>query len=571
MRIRTLVAAGTAVWLALATAPVPQAQEAPILVAMREEMQRAMAGLRLKDEPAPYYIAYTVTDAWNGGVISRLGSIDAQGSARARSLQVEVRVGDYPFDSSRFFDRTMNPFAQFIAGLAVVPLDDDPAVMRRQIWLATDGAYKRAVSTFSKKKAAFQNRSQTDPIPDFSRESPAETLLPSSVEPVDTKPWAEIVRKVTAAAATSPDIQTATASFNALVETRYFLNSEGFKVVAPNRSVWVSVDVQAQADDGMMVRDEFSVYGGTVADLPSEAGLIARAQALAGRVTALRVAPLGDDYSGPVLVEGQGAAALLAQTLVPLFLSQRAPDTDGPAMGTAPVSPFLTRIGSRVLPDSISVRDTPSLMRHDNAAVPGAFVVDEEGVKAKDVTLVEQGRLVTLLTSRTPQKGLLQSNGHARSGGAQAAVFQMQSARGMPAAELKAKYLELLKTQSKPFGYIVRGMSFVDQESPAARAGGGPRLGQAFKVTPDGKEQLVRGVRFGAIAHATYRDLLDVSADREMHSYRGAPAPGSIPLPGSGSAIVTVIVPSLLFEDLEVQRTKEVLQKPPVVPSPRKK
>lgn len=314
------------------------------------------------------------------------------------------------------------------------------------------------------------------------------------------------------------------------------------------------------------------MYGSTVADLPAEADLIARAQALSARVTALRVAPLGDDYSGPVLVEGQGAAALLAQTFVPLFLSQRAPDTDGTGPATTTVSPFLTRIGSRVLPDSISVSDTPSLTRHDNAAVPGAYVVDEEGVKAKDVTLVEQGRLMTLLTNRTPQKGLLQSNGHARGGGAQASVFQMQSARGVPAAELKSKYLELLKTQGKPFGYIVRRMSFVDPESAMGRAGGGPRVGHAVKVTPDGKEELVRGVRFGAIAHATYRDVLDVSADREMHSYRGRLlSPGPIPLPGSGSAIVTLIVPSLLFEDLEVQRTKEVLQKPPVVPSPLKK
>lgn len=246
------------VLVALATAPAPRAQESPILVAMREEMQRAMEGLRMKDEPAPYYIAYSVTDAWNGGVISRLGAIDSQGSARIRSLQVEVRVGDYPFDSSRYLDRAMNPFAQFGAGASTVPLDDDLAVMRRQIWLATDGAYKRAVSTFSKKKATFQNRSATEPIPDFSSESPVETLLPSTVEPVDTKPWAETVRKITAACATSPDIQTASASFNALVETRYFLNSEGFKVVAPNRSVSVSVDVQAQADDGMMVRDEFA-------------------------------------------------------------------------------------------------------------------------------------------------------------------------------------------------------------------------------------------------------------------------------------------------------------------------
>ena len=36
-----------------------------------------------------------------------------------------------------------------------VPLDDNYDAIRRQIWLATDAAYKRAVSVFAKKKAAL--------------------------------------------------------------------------------------------------------------------------------------------------------------------------------------------------------------------------------------------------------------------------------------------------------------------------------------------------------------------------------------------------------------------------------
>src|SRR5204862_8255696 len=122
-------------------------------------------------------------------------------------------------------------------------------------------------------------------------------------------------------------------------------------------------------------------------------------------------------------------------------------------------TPSLTRIGLRVLSDSSSVRDRPSRKQHDGGPVAGAYVVDDEAVPAKDVTLVEKGRLVTLLTSRTPQKNLLQSNGHGRSGSVQAGVFQMRSAQPVPARELKAKYLELLKVQEKPFGYIVRGIA----------------------------------------------------------------------------------------------------------------
>ncbi len=72
------------------------------------------------------------------------------------------------------------------------------------------------------------------------------------------------------------------------------------------------------------------------------------------------------------------------------------------------------------------------------------------------MTLVRDGRLVTLLTSRTPQSNLPASNGHSRGGGPQAGVFQIESGDAIPAAELKAKYLALLKTQGRPFGYILR-------------------------------------------------------------------------------------------------------------------
>ena len=35
--------------------------------------------------------------------------------------------------------------------------------------------------------------------------------------------------------------------------------------------------------------------------------------------------------------------------------------------------------------------------------------------------------------------------------------------------------------------------------------------------------------------------------------------------------LISMIVPNLLFEELEIQRTKDVPLKPPVVPSPLKK
>ena len=141
-------------------------------------MKRSMAELRMKGEAAPYYIAYEVLDRTISDVSGRLGAIVENPPRRTRTLRVEVRVGDYTFDSSRFVVQGFGGGAGLSGETVIAPLDDDYDAMRREIWLTTDAAYKRAITMFARKKAAFQNRTASDPIPDFSQEPPVETMLP---------------------------------------------------------------------------------------------------------------------------------------------------------------------------------------------------------------------------------------------------------------------------------------------------------------------------------------------------------------------------------------------------------
>ena len=124
------------------------------------------------------------------------------------------------------------------------------------------------------------------------------------------------------------------------------------------------------------------------------------------------------------------------------MLARRPPESAGRGgRGGAPqpVTPFLRRIGLRVLTEPFSVTDTPSLREFGGRPVPGSYAVDDYGIRAKDVTLVEKGRLVTLLTGRTPLKGLLQSTGHTRGGDVQPSVVQIQSSEPLPAAEVRTQ------------------------------------------------------------------------------------------------------------------------------------
>lgn len=524
-----------------------------MLAAMRDELKRSMSGLRLTGEPAPYYIDYTVEDASTLRVTARLGALLDDTVERDRTLEVDVRVGDYAFDSSRFVVQN-RPGG---GGTAVAPLDDDYDVMRRQIWLATDAAYKRAVGIFARKKAAFQNRAGVDAIPDLSQEAPMETVNAAGTAAPDRPVWVERARQLSAIFASRPAIASSDVSATEVRGTRYYINSEGMTAIVPIHLAQLRVIAEAQADDGMTVRDGFSLVERRLDDLPPMSALAARTLDVADRVAIQRTAPVGEEFTGPVMLEGQAGAEFVAQTLAPLTLARRPPDGEnrGFAQAQGQGTPFLRRIGLRVLSDAFSVSDTPSLTRYDGRPVPGAYDVDDEGVRAKDVSLVEKGRLVTLLTSRIPQKNLPQSNGHGRSG-VQAGVFQVQSALAVPASELKAKYLELLKAQDTPFGYIVRGIANPN-DIPVGGGPGGPVILQAFKVTPDGKEQPVRGLRFASVAPAAFRDLVEASQERTLYTYRA-----------SNTDAVSVIAPSLLFEELEIQTVSDVLQKPPIVPPP---
>ena len=547
--------------------PKKKAEASPLLTAMQDELTRSMAELRMKDQPAPYYIAYEIDDATSARVLARLGAVVDDTATRGRTLRVDVRVGDYAFDSSRFISLDRGTAVDTTA-----PLDDDYDAIRRQIWLATDAAYKRAVNVFAKKKAAFQNRAGGDAIPDFSKETPRETVLPPAAAPAPGRTGREAIdraQQISAVFASSPAIHSSDVSIVEARGTRSYVNSEGFKLVAPGQTASLRVVAETQADDGMVLRDFFIDVENSLQEMPPVADHVARARTLAARLTARRTIPLGEELTGPVLVEGQASAELLAQRLVPLLLARRPPDSENPRASPPAATPFLSRIGSRVLSESLSASDTPSVKEFSGRPVPGAYAVDDEGIAAQDVTLVENGKLVTLLTSRTPQKNLVQSNGHGRGGNAQAGVFQLRSSRATPAAALETKYLELLKAQGKPFGYIVRAIA-----NPAAlqvadatdilamMQGGGPTTGgvilDVVKVTPDGKEEPVRGLHFGTVASTAFRNILESSEERILYSYRGA------------GGTVSVIVPNLMFVELEIQKIRDVAQKPPAVPSPLK-
>ncbi|HVH26237.1 MAG TPA: metallopeptidase TldD-related protein [Vicinamibacterales bacterium] len=551
-RITTAVA----LVIALLFASAPGAQDTPLMSAMQDEMRRSMTELRLPGEPGPYYVEYEVNDLVSMRAVARLGGIVDDLADRGRTLQVQVRVGDYAFDNSRFITQDRGARAPALSELTA-SLDDNYDAMRQQLWLTTDAAYKHAVNVFARKKATFQNRTVADAIPDFSRDTPNDVVETTVAPRPQGREWVERARELSAIFAATGGLEGSEVWLSETHGNRYYLNSEGSKTVTPVGSAYLRIAAEAQAEDGATVRDLVVMIERTLDDLPPMEQLRMMVADVANRTRIRRSAGVGEEFTGPVLVEGQASAQLVRQTLVPLLLARRPADAENQrfGQGQGQATPFLTRIGLRVLTDSFFVSDTPSVRQLDGRPVAGAYLVDDEGVLAKDVSLVEKGRLVTLLTGRTPQRRLLKSTGHGRSGTVHAGVFQMSSTEAIPLPQLKTKYLDLLKLQDKSFGYIVRSIA-PPGEAPGGQ-GGGPVILDIVKVTLDGREEPVRGLRFGDVPPSAFRDILEASQERTLENYR-------INVVGAAS----VIAPSMIFEELEIEQTREIVQKPPLVPSP---
>ena len=88
-----------------------------------------------------------------------------------------------------------------------------------------------------------------------------------------------------------------------------------------------------------------------------------------------------------------------------------------------------------------------------------------------------------------------------------------------------------------------------------------------YRVYPDGKEELIRGLRLRGLSVRSLKDIVAVSDESYVFHYLNTLAPMS--MPGTGYVAPTsVVAPALLLEDVELERPQEELPKLPVVPPP---
>jgi hypothetical protein len=118
-----------------------------VLKAMLAELKRSQEKLQLGQLQRPYYIDYQVTEIQDNIADATLGALRTDQVNSGRLVRVVVRIGDYKQDSY---------FGEGTGAVEVLPTDNDELALRRQLWLATDKAYKSALSGFTEKQAAWK-------------------------------------------------------------------------------------------------------------------------------------------------------------------------------------------------------------------------------------------------------------------------------------------------------------------------------------------------------------------------------------------------------------------------------
>jgi TldD protein len=563
LKTRTVSSSLTILALFLATglASAGRADQTPVpavMTALQDELDRSMAALSSSDPPA-YFISYTVADRQFSEVSGSNGAVLTSTENRGRWLEVQTRVGGYRLDDTHKLGDRQPSWTSPGTNLA---LDNDIPVLRREIWRETDRQYRAASEALIKVKTNQQVQVQTAEgnAPDFSHEGP-HTSISAPVEiHVDRKPWEERVRKYTAAFSTSPAVLNSLATFTALGLNQYQANSEGTKLAFGQVHYRLELYVQSKAPDGMDI-DRYANFDWlTPKDAPDDKTVFDRIHTMIQETEALDKAPLVDPYAGPALLTGRATAVFFHEVFGHRAEGFRQKDINEGQT-------FTSKVGERILPEFISIKDDPTEARFNGQMLLGNYAFDDEGVPARNVELIDHGVLKTFLMGRSPLVSITNSNGHGRRQLGYVPVARqgnliVSSTNAVTDAQLRQKLIDMVKEQGKPFGLLIDdiagGFTFTGRGQPQAFQVL-PLV--VYKVFPDGRpDQLVRGVDIVGTPLVSLTKIVATGDKPDIfNGYCGAE---------SGSVPVSAVAPAILISEMEVQKKETSTDKPPILPPP---
>lgn len=531
------------------------AEPAKLLDILSEELQRNFEILK-KADPAPYFLAYTVTEQESDGVSASFGTLGSANKRRSRTLDITIRVGSPQLDN---YHNIRGEMAQFTPGVSVA-LEDNPNAIKLRLWRETDRAYRlaaqRLININTNKEVKVAEKEKSD---DFSKEQPAVFSQEPERLHFDIDEWSKRARKLSAQFKKYPTILGSTVSVSAGREVKYMVTSEGTRLVHGRPFSRVVISGSSRAADGMDLSTFDSFTAADPRRLPKDSEIRDSIDRISKELTGLLNAPLVDPYVGPAILSGKAAGVFFHEIFGHRIEGHRLKDdTDGQT--------FAKSLNTPVLPDFLSVTFDPTQRMLGSQDLNGWYLYDDEGIQARRLKLVENGILKTFLMCRTPIPGIDHSNGHGRrQPGAEVVARQsnliVEAAKTVPEKRLKELLLDEVKRQNKPYGLYFQDITggFTNTARRGINAFKVIPL-VVYRIYPDGREELVRGADIVGTPLASFRRIMAAGDKQDVfNGYCGAE---------SGDVPVSAIAPALLISEIEIQKKDSGRERPPLLPPP---
>ncbi|MDD4637532.1 MAG: metallopeptidase TldD-related protein [Bacteroidales bacterium] len=527
-------------------------KETILFQAMNDELSRTMSGLSLPNMQKPFFCAYTIRTNEVFQLTASFGELTFCNGGQFNQFRADLMVGDYHRANFNFTDASYVKQNQS----GNIPVDYDYDEIRRNLWLASDGAYKDAATEYDAKMLKWKQMNvspEMEALDDLSKITPIEKKSKHRFEQTFSRKeyWKKTAEAVTSVFTKYPDIIDNQLTLQILSSDDYYMSNEGSKIVNPQD--WSNLEIIAtvRTEDGGNLTDRIYYEVLNDADIPSKDSIIRAAEELAQRIIALKNAPkVNETYDGPVLFEGMQVVAQLSKFNVygSGMTGYRT------SLNSNERKSMEERLNRKILPINLNVTSIPGLKEFNGVQLYGAYEVDAEGVVPPEkLVMVENGILRNVANDRIPTLRTPLSNGHCKPSAPgstlrtniQPGVINFEATNGESKKQLKEKLIQLAKEGGEEYAYILRG---TDISKPLI-----------YRVSvKDGSEQLMRG---GTISN------IDV---RQMKKMAGICSEQTVTNMRYNQTLTSYICPSsILLEDIELSKDGiKTRDKKPVVASP---
>lgn len=531
--------------------------QSPLTKILSTELDRNYSVLKQKSDPAPYFMAYSVTETETNTIAASGGAIIGQNQRRNRLLDITVRVGSPKFDN---FRRINGQIPRFTVTTPIA-LDDNGPAIREAAWLATDRVYRNSSQRLIQIKADEKLRAAAgDDSDDFSQEEPQVFSASTPALNFNVAEWTARMRKLSGDFRKYPGALNSDVAVEAERVTETLVTTEGTRIEQGRLFSRIVVSTRGKAADGMDLTTLETFETDEPGKLPKDAEILAAVEKAGKSLQDLLGAAPADPFVGPAILSGRASGVFFHEIFGHRIEGHRQKDeSEGQT--------FTKSVGSPILPPFLSVIFDPTAREFEHTMLNGSYAYDDEGVKARRVPVVEDGVLKTFLMSRSPIKGFPQSNGHGRREPGSEIVSRqsnlfVESSKRVSDQELRQMLIGEVKRQNKPYGL------FFDQVTGGYTTTQRRGL-QAFTVIPlvvyrvfaDGRpDELIRGVDIVGTPLSSFSSILATSDKRDVFNGICGAESGNVP--------VSAIAPALLVSSIEIQRKERSQDSPPYLTRP---